>query len=338
MVWDSSGIGGRLGALLLLGCTADPGLVEDARSAETLSSAAPRVRDSPLLPLPPAPAEDQREVAVGKDLFFSPLLSEDGKVSCGSCHKLEHGLADFSARSAPAGRTTSATNATTLFNIRYLPRITWSGAFDSLEAHLDALIQNPKLMGSNWVSIAARLQSSPAWVQQFGAVFPEGISPANARAALLAYERSLVTPHAAFDRWLTGDDSALGDSARKGYALFIDYGCASCHQGALVGGNMFQRLGIVRDYFADHPSSRDGSLGRYAVTRHDEDRYVFRVPSLRNVALTAPYLHDGSVATLEGVIATMGTYQLGWELPEPEVQQLAAFLESLTGRSEDEAP
>jgi cytochrome c peroxidase len=288
--------------------------------------------DSPILPLPEEHDFDPRLTALGEALFFSPVLSEDGKVSCGSCHLLEHGLADLTALSAAPGRPVTATNSTTLFNVRYLYKVTWNGAFDSLDSHLDALIQSPKLMGSSWEALTARLQASPEWNARFRAIFAEGPSRERARQALLAYERSLVTPGADFDRWLSGERGALSETARRGYELFIEYGCVSCHQGMLVGGNMLQRLGVARDFFAEHPSANPSALGRYNFTQRDEDRHVFRVPSLRNVALTPPYLHDGSAPTLEGAISIMGEYQLGWRLPEADVAQLAQFLRSLTGK------
>lgn len=285
----------------------------------------------PILPLPAQVRVRQELAALGGELFNTKLISEDGKVSCASCHERRFALADGHSLSKVEGRPATATNSTTLYNVAFLSKLTWSGKFDSLETHIDALMKNPKLMGSSWDSVAGRLSQVPAWQARFQKVFPDGINPENARAALLEYERSLVTPNCPFDRWLRGDADALSLLQRRGYGLFKAYGCASCHQGMAVGGNMLQRFGVMRDYFADRGEVREADLGRFLVTGREEDRHVFRVPSLRNVALTAPYFHDGSAPTLQVAIQIMGEYQLGREISTEDVQAIAAFLESLTG-------
>jgi cytochrome c peroxidase len=169
-------------------------------------------------------------------------------------------------------------------------------------------------------------------------VFSDGLTAANVRTALLEYERSLVTPNAPFDRYLRGDTHAISERAKQGYALFKTYGCASCHQGMAVGGNMLQRVGVMHDYFGDRGSVTPADLGHFSVTHLERDRYVFRVPSLRNVALTAPYFHDGTAATLEKAITTMARYQLGRELEDEDVALLAEFLRTLTGEYRGKPP
>ena len=222
-------------------------------------------------------------------------------------------------------------NSTTLYNIGLLYKLTWAARFDNLDDHLDWLVSSPKIMGSTWASVAGRLSADAKWVERFRAVFADGVTLANTRAALLEYERSLVTPDSPFDRYLRGDGSAISAETRRGYALFKSYGCVTCHQGVLVGGNMLERFGVMRDYFADRAEVTEADLGRFNVTRRDEDRHVFRVPSLRNVALTAPYFHDGSAADLPTAVTVMGEYQLGLELDAEDVRLLVLFLESLTG-------
>jgi cytochrome c peroxidase len=206
-----------------------------------------------------------------------------------------------------------AKNTPTLLNIVHLQAFNWDGRFASLEEHIDALIQNPMVHGSSWGAVAGR------------------VSAANAKAALLAFERSLGSPGAPFDRWLAGDEGAISSRAAQGYALFKSRGCVSCHQGALVGGNLFQRLGIIRPYYDASVAPDEGDLGRFDVTGRPEDKHVFRVPSLRNVALTAPYLHDGSLPTLALAVSAMATYQLGRSLDREQTDQIVAFLETLTG-------
>jgi len=197
--------------------------------------------------------------------------------------------------------------------------------------HIDALIQNPMVHGTTWSALADRLRRDERWVTRFGQAFSNGVTGPNAKAALLAYERSLVSSGAPFDRWLLGEKDAISSRASAGYALFKSRGCVSCHQGALVGGNLFQRLGIIKPYYDDPAALDEGDLGRFEVTHRPEDKHVFRVPSLRNVGLTAPYLHDGSLATLPLAVSVMATYQLGRSLDGQQIDDIVAFLETLNG-------
>ncbi|HET9933664.1 MAG TPA: cytochrome c peroxidase, partial [Polyangiaceae bacterium] len=258
-------------------------------------------------------------------------VSEDGRVSCGSCHPRERAFVDGNDRTEIEGRPRTPTNTTTLLNVRYYYWLGWFGQSDSLEGHLDGLIKSRKLMASSWDGITGRLQADPKWVRRFSAVFSDGVTSDNVRRALLAYERSLTTPNAPFDRFLRGEAEALSSEARQGYSLFKSFGCVSCHQGVAVGANMLETFGVMRDYFADRGERSDADRGRMNVTGRDEDRHVFRVPSLRNVAVTAPYFHDGSAPTLDEAVKVMARYQLGRELDPNEIGAIVAFLGSLTG-------
>jgi cytochrome c peroxidase len=271
----------------------------------------------PIQPLPLEVDVDAALAELGERLFRSPILSDDGRVACSSCHAADRGMASSSALCRAPGRPVTATNSTTLFNVRYFYKLTWKGKYDALETHLDALIESPNVMASSWANVTRRLQAAPAWRAQFQAVFPDGVQKNNVRRALLEYERSLVTPNAPFDRFLRGETAALSAGAKRGYESFKEYGCASCHQGMAVGGNMRQVFGVMEQYFADPQTAADD--------------YVFRVPSLRNVALTPPYLHDGSVPTLEAAVMVMARHQLGRELPPSDVDEIVLFLKSLTG-------
>jgi cytochrome c peroxidase len=293
----------------------------------------------PIGPLPLLAPERPELVALGAELFAEPLLSEDGQVSCKSCHDPGHGFADELSHSHPAGRPPMPTNTPTLLNVSGLATFNWNGRFSNLEDHLDALIQNPRVQRTTWDAIAVRLSGASPWPEKFARVFAEGpIAGLNVRAALLAYERSLATPGAPFDRWLNGEAGALSPQALEGYELFKSRGCISCHQGALVGGNVFEPLGVMRPFFSDPSQVHEGDLGRFEVTGRQEDRYVFRVPSLRNVALTAPYLHDGSLPRLEMAVSVMATYQLGRSLDGTQITKIVAFLDSLTGPSPKGTP
>jgi cytochrome c peroxidase len=277
------------------------------------------------------PAREAAAAELGRALFFSPIVSPDGQVSCASCHQPEHGFADSRALSQVPGRPATQTNAPSVLNVVYLDRFNWNGRFKGLGDQLDALVQNPAILGTSWEDVARRLRTDPGWHRRCLSIFPEGCTAESTRAALLAYERSLVSLGTPFDRWLRGETAAISAEAREGYDLFKRRGCVSCHQGMLIGGNLFQRFGVVRPYFDGTRPEREADLGRFSVTRRPEDKHVFRVPSLRNVSLTAPYLHDGSMASLPIVVRVMATYQLGRELEPDTVDKIVRFLETLSG-------
>jgi cytochrome c peroxidase len=327
-----------LAGALLVACESAPTLPASANSGSGRAASAGNNTTSASEPIDPIPLEidvDVTVAALGEALFFSPIMSADGRVACSGCHALDHGLADRSPVSDVSVRPVTSTNSTGLFNVRYYYKINWIGTFESLDAHLDALIGMPKIMGSNWGEITQRLSADSSWISRFRAVFPDGVTAASVRTAMLEYERSLVTPNAPFDRWLRGDAGALSPESRHGYELFKDYGCIGCHQGMAVGANMLERFGVMSNHVFG-PSQDGGAelevdLGRYNLTHREADRYVFRVPSLRNVALTAPYFHRGWVATLEDAVRTMADVQLGRDLSEPDIRAIVAFLGSLTG-------
>jgi cytochrome c peroxidase len=299
----------------------------------------PALDDSePIGPLPQFAPGSGALVALGAELFDSPLLSEDGQVACATCHLSRHGYADDVPRSQAPARPAMATNTPSLLNVAGLDVLNWNGRFSSLEEQLDALIVNPSVQATSWPAIASRLGASAELRARFDAVFPDGVNAANARAALLAFERSLASPGAPFDRWLAGEAGALSEPARRGYEVFKSYGCVSCHQGALVGGNLFARLGVMRPYPGGNTGDPSSDRGRVELTGLELDRHVYRVPSLRNVALTAPYLHDGSLPALPMVVGVMASYQLGRSLADDQIDDVVAFLASLTGTSPGAAP
>ena len=284
---------------------------------------------SPLRPIPKPPLADPREVALGAQLFHDRRLSADDSISCASCHVLALGGADGRPRSIGVGGAIGAINAPTVLNSGLLFAQFWDGRARTLEEQIDGPLHDPAEMAS-WPDVLAKLARDPALVQRFRELYPEGLQKATVNRAIATFERSLLTPDSPFDRWLCGDKAALDASAARGYALFTEYGCVSCHQGVAVGGNMFQKFGVVGDYFASRASTAS-DLGRYNVTGELADRHVFKVPSLRNVALTAPYFHDASAPTLEVAVTVMARYQLGRALPNDDLADIVAFLGSLTG-------
>ena len=314
-----------LGCIGLLGC----GLRE--KSHDSAARENDSLGDQPLEPLPLTVEFDAARAALGEVLFKEPRLSGDSKVACTDCHHEDHGSADEKPHSFVSGRPESAVNTPTMYNVRFLYKLGWSGKYESLESHIDSLMKNPKVMASSWEIATAHLSEIASYREKFRSVFQDGLTASNVRLAILEYERSLVTPNAPFDRYLRGEAQAISPEAKQGYAMFKSYGCSSCHQGVAIGGNVFERFGVLRDFFADRGHFDNADLGRFNVTQREQDRFVFRVPSLRNVALTAPYFHDGSAATLETAVTDMANYQLGRELDERDRTALVAFLRSLTG-------
>jgi cytochrome c peroxidase len=208
----------------------------------------------------------------------------------------------------------------------------WNGRAASLEEQIDIPVKGKSGMGSNWPEIISKLSQDQDYLRIFSALYPDGLQSRNIKDAIATFERSLATP-SRFDRHLKGDANAISADEKKGYALFKSYGCIACHQGTNVGGNMFQRFGVMGNYFEDRGGITKADYGRYNITGREEDRFVFRVPSLRNVALTPPYFHDGSAKTLEAAIGVMAQYQLGAILPDQDRDLIIKFLQSLTGES-----
>jgi cytochrome c peroxidase len=295
------------------------------------AAAEPPGDTEPLRPLPQRIAVNARKAQLGSRLFFDPQLSADQSVSCASCHAFDHGGADYGARSIGTGGKKGGINAPSIFNLAFNFRYNWNGAAETLHEHLDLPMRNPAVMGTDWAQIVAKLKASGDYARQFTAVFPEGLTPATVKDALVEYERSLITPNSRFDRWLRGDQAALSAEELEGYRLFKSLGCTSCHQGANVGGNLFQKFGVMGDYFADRGDITKPDWGRFNVTNDERDRFVFRVPSLRNVALTAPYFHDGTAATLPDAVRIMARYQLGRTIREDDIARIVAFLSTLSG-------
>lgn len=310
----------------------------DAGSAapgpSSLAEAPPAVRDDLLQPLPAASRVDPQRSALGMKLFNTASLSSDGSVSCATCHPLDRAGADGFVHSRGANGHETALNTPTIYNVSFNFRFNWNGAYTRLEDALDAPIA--LTLGTTWSAIEAKLLAEPEWKTAFEDAYGDGVSTANIKDALSRYIDTLVTPNARFDQFSRGDTDALTNDERRGLETFKALGCATCHQGANVGGNMFQRLGVMHDYFQarlEHggAAASGADLGRYETTQQHADRHVFRVPSLRNVALTPPYFHDGSVPTLELAVLEMGYVQLGKRLSPEEVTLLVGFLKTLTG-------
>lgn len=286
--------------------------------------------DEPIKPLPAVAKLDQGKVLLGARLFRETKLSKNNDVSCASCHDFAGaGGADARPRSTGTGGALGPINAPTVLNSLFNAAQLWSGAEPSLEAVVNRVVKGPKLFNTTWPEIVAKLDKEEGYRHEFARVY--GASPTENTIvdAIVTFERSLVTP-SRFDRFLGGDGSAISSIEKTGYDKFKSYGCVACHQGRNVGGNMYQKFGILGDYFADRGNITDADAGRFNVTKDQADRGVFRVPSLRNVALTAPYFHDGSAKSLEAAVEVMFKYQLGRSAPAEDKAAIVAFLRSLS--------
>jgi len=286
--------------------------------------------NEPLAPLPPATRLDPDKVALGRQLFHDTRLSADQSLSCASCHQLDQGGADGRRVSIGVNGALGEINAPSVLTAALNFRQFWDGRAATLEEQAAGPITNPKEMAASWPLVMSRLRNDLALKSKFDQLYPDGLSPKNITRAIAEFERSLPQP-SRFDRWMRGEHNAISSDEQNGYQLFKKHGCIGCHQGVNVGGNLFQRFGIMTDYFADKTAITHADLGRYNLTGREEDRHVFKVPSLRNVALTAPYFHDASTSSLHEAVAIMGRYQLGVELPARDIALIAEFLNTLTG-------
>lgn len=287
--------------------------------------------DEPLKPLPAVPTQNPLRVELGRQLFNEPRLSVNGSLSCASCHRLEKGGADDKAFSIGFAGLPVAVNTPSVFNASLNFRQFWNGRADTLETQIHEVVQSPSEMGSNWVHVVEVLSADPAYQASFNSAYPDGVTMNNVQNALATYERTLISANSRFDQYLLGDTEILTREEKYGYQRFKEYGCIACHQGVNIGGNMFQKFGVMGDYFQVRGKPVESDLGRYLVTKDEEDRNVFKVPSLRNVAVTAPYFHDGSAKTLEDAVDVMFTFQLG-RIPSTEDKTLIIkFLKTLTG-------
>ena len=271
------------------------------------------------------------EARLGRALFWDTRVSADGRTACASCHAAGDWGADRRPFSIDARAEATSRHSPTVFNALSQPALRWLGdrktGADQAEGSLTGSMGFASK--NDGVAMLAKLDYQAA----FRAAYPQDPEPLSARnygRAIEAYEATLVTP-SPFDRFLGGDDRALSKAQQAGLRAFIATGCAGCHNGPLVGGTAFRRFGVVRDYWAE-TGSKKIDLGRFAATKKEEDRYVFRVPMLRNVAKTAPYFHDGSVDRLDRAVRVMAAVQLGRTLDDATVNSIVAFLESLTGK------
>jgi cytochrome c peroxidase len=282
-------------------------------------------------------------------LYFDPRISESHDISCSTCHNI--GMGGVDGRSSSIGHTgqLGGRKAPTVLNAVFNKSQFWDGraadlkdqVVKSVMANPGALLKtqggpiivNPAAMNIAKQHAVEQLKGIPGYVDAFKKAFPTDADPIvydNIGRAIAVFEATLITPGAPFDRWLDGDDAALSEEQKQGLKIFVDKGCSNCHNGVNIGGGMYARFGVVQNPGSEFLPPDD--LGRFAVTKSVGDKYVFKVPTLRNIELTAPYFHSGHSWDLKQAVAVMGLSQLGQKLSEGEIDQVAEFLKSLTGR------
>lgn len=292
----------------------------------------------PIRPIIPSENVDERKAELGFALFHDTRLSVDNTVSCASCHALDMGGVDNHQYSHGVEERLGGVNAPTVYNAVYNFVQFWDGRAKTLAEQAAGPPLNPVEMASeSFDEIIAKLQEDENYVKLFAELYPEGITEATITNAIEEFERTLVTPNSQFDKWLLGDDNALTAQELRGYELFKEYSCATCHTGVNLGGESYELMGLRRHYFEERGLElTEEDNGRYKQTQDERDRHRFKVPGLRNVELTWPYYHDGSRLTMDDAVRDMALYQCDVELAEGEVQDIVAFLRTLTGEYKGE--
>ena len=282
--------------------------------------------DEPISPIKPPANINLGQAELGKKLYFDPRLSKSGFISCNSCHNLSMGGTDNIPTSIGDKWQQGPINSPTVLNSSLNLAQFWDGRAADLKEQAGGPIANPGEMAFTHTLAIDVLQSIPGYVREFKQVFgKDKIDIDQVTTAIAEFEKTLVTPNSRFDQWLLGKKDALTKTELEGYKLFKDSGCVACHNGEAVGGNSFQKMGLVEPYKGNMPD------GRAAVTGNDADRFNFKVPTLRNVVMTYPYFHDGAANTLTEAVDVMGRLQLGKKFTKDENAKIVAFLKTLTG-------
>ena len=291
------------------------------------SLATSALSEEPIQPIEPVKEVNLALAELGKKLYFDPRLSKSGFISCNSCHNLSMGGTDNLKTSIGDHWQQGPINAPTVLNSSLNVAQFWDGRAADLKAQAGGPIANPGEMAFTHTLAVSVLESIPAYVTEFKLVFgTDGVDIDKVTDAIAEFEKTLVTPNSRFDQWLLGNEDALTAQELAGYELFKSSGCTACHNGPAVGGNSFQKMGVVEAYTSTSPAE-----GMSAVTGKDADRFKFKVPTLRNVEMTYPYFHDGEAQTLTEAVDVMGRLQLGKKFSDEENAQIVAFLHTLTG-------
>ena len=318
-----------LSSLLAIATLVTPALAADPLRDQATELFQPIPKEPPAIP---DNAATPAKLDLGRMLYFDPRLSQSHNISCNTCHLVGLGGGDGRPTSLGHNWQLGGRNAPTVLNAVFNTAQFWDGRAADLKEQAGGPIANPVEMGITKEHAVGQLKGIPGYVEAFKAVYPGEADPItypNIEGAIAVFEATLITPSSPFDRWLEGDDTALDAAQKQGLATFIEKGCAACHNGINIGGGMYAPFGVVQKPGWEYLPP--GDRGRYEVTKTVEDDYVFKVPTLRNIELTAPYFHTGNAWDLRQAVAVMGQSQLGEDLTEPEIDQVTAFLRALTG-------
>ena len=277
-----------------------------------------------ITPIPYISDYNYKKALLGKKLFFDVRLSRNNTISCASCHLIEDGGDDNNKVSLGIDGKIGTRNSPTVLNARYNSTQFWDGRANNLQDQVKGPIHNPVEMGSNFKEVISKLKKDKDYPKEFLRLYKDGIIPLNITDAISEFEKTLTTPNAPFDKFLRGDKKALDKNELQGYKLFKEYGCISCHNGINIGGNLIQKIGVMENF-----NTLD--FGKFNITKDEKDRFYFKVPSLRNIELTAPYFHNGETKTLKSAVEQMIIYQIGYPLEDEEVENIIKFLKTLNG-------
>lgn len=280
-----------------------------------------------ITPIPTHMDVDAKKVQLGKKLYFDTRLSNDDTINCATCHNLQNGGDDGLRVSFGIKGQTGTRNAPTVYNAVFNFRQFWDGRVKTLQDQAGGPIENPVEMGETFNHLIKKLNATE-YKKEFAKIYKDGITKESITDAIAEYEKTLITPNAPFDLYLKGNKNAISQEAKEGYGLFVTKGCIACHQGVNVGGNLYNKFGVFDD-------ANLSDFGRYEVTKNERDRGYFKVPTLRNIAKTAPYFHDGRTSDLSEAVRMMANYQLGRKMSDEEVAKIVAFLKSLSGELPD---
>lgn len=280
-----------------------------------------------ILPVEESAKVNIQKALLGKKLFFDTRLSKDNSISCASCHDLTKGGDDNRQFSLGINNQVGELNAPTVFNSKYNFVQFWDGRARNLKEQAIQPIHNPIEMGSSMPEVVKKISQDEAYQELFLEIYDSKVTQEGIIDALVEFENALITPNARFDLYLKGDKTALSQEEKEGFELFKSFGCISCHNGRNLGGNLFQKVGVIKPV----EQYKNKYLGRYNVTQKEEDKYYYKVPTLRNVEQTAPYLHSGSYSSLKETVSFMMNHQLGIEADEASLAKIEAFLKTLTG-------
>jgi len=284
----------------------------------------------PIQPIPMDLGLNPLEVSLGEKLFKDVRLSPTNNMSCESCHYNHLGGGDALRYSTDIEGKLRTRNTLTIFNLSFQPILHWDGRFVDIYSQIEfSLTDSLKV---KWPETLVYLNENVNYQALFKKAYQVDATKKLVIRALYIYQKSLITPSSRFDQYLLGKKNVITQDEEKGYQLFKQYGCISCHHGTAVGGQMFAHFGVFANYFEDRGDIIQADYGRFNITKRESDKFRFKVPSLRNIAVTGPYFHDGSVEDLGEAVEVMAKYQLGVVIPAADVEHIVLFLKTLTGR------